>query len=123
MLLAVSQSAPSDRIERLRDAGVEVLVVGSGESNVDLKQLLAELARRSMTNVLIEGGGQLLGAAFDHSLVDEVHVFVAPKFAGGADAVTPVAGVGAETIPEISQLATQTVERVGDDVYIHGRLH
>ena len=121
VLLAVSQSAPSDRIEQLRDAGVEVLVVGE-TSSVDLRHVLTELGRRSMTNVLIEGGGQLLGSAFDDNLVDEAHVFVAPKIAGGADAVTPVGGVGLEQIPEISQLGSATVEQVGDDVYIHGRL-
>lgn len=122
VLLVVSQGAPSDRIERLRDAGVEVLVVGEN-SRVDLRQVLIELGRRSMTNVLIEGGGQLLGSAFDGNLVDEAHVFVAPKIAGGADAVTPVGGVGLEQIPAISQLVSATVEQVGDDVYIHGRLH
>ena len=123
VLLAVSRNAPKERIERLRDAGVDVLVVESAEPKVDLRQLLEELGRRSMTNVLIEGGGQLLGAAFDDGLIDETHIFVAPKFAGGADAVTPVAGIGVEVIPEACQLITQTVEQVGDDIYIHGRLH
>jgi diaminohydroxyphosphoribosylaminopyrimidine deaminase / 5-amino-6-(5-phosphoribosylamino)uracil reductase len=122
VLLAVSRSAPLDRIEKLRDAGVEVLVVGES-SSVDLRQLLTELGRRSMTNVLIEGGGQLLGSAFDGDLVDEAHVFVAPKIAGGADAVTPVGGIGLEQISEIGQLRSSTIEQVGDDVYIHGRLH
>ena len=123
VLLAVSRNAPKERIERLRDAGVDVMVVESAEPKVDLRQLLEELGRRSMTNVLNEGGGQLLGAAFDDGLIDETHIFVAPKFAGGADAVTPVAGIGVEVIPEACQLITQTVEQVGDDIYIHGRLH
>jgi diaminohydroxyphosphoribosylaminopyrimidine deaminase / 5-amino-6-(5-phosphoribosylamino)uracil reductase len=122
VLVAVSENAPSNHIERLQSAGVEVFVVSGHSLTVDLRQLLTELGRRSMTNVLIEGGGQLLGSAFDDNLVDETHVFVAPKFAGGADAVTPVAGIGREFIPEVSQLRSQTVEKVGDDVYIHGRL-
>ncbi|NQV25555.1 MAG: bifunctional diaminohydroxyphosphoribosylaminopyrimidine deaminase/5-amino-6-(5-phosphoribosylamino)uracil reductase RibD [Rhodopirellula sp.] len=123
VLLAVSEDAPAERIEKLRNAGVDILVAGGTESRVDLKKLLAELGRRSMTNVLIEGGGELLGAAFDGHFVDETHVFVAPKIAGGADAVTPVGGVGLELISEAGQLRGQTVELVGDDVYIHGRLH
>ena len=75
-----------------------------------------------MTNLLIEGGGELFGAAFDDGLVDEAHIFVAPKFAGGAGGVTPVGGVGVALIPEGSQLQGQVVEQVGDDVYIRGRL-
>ena len=75
-----------------------------------------------MTNLLIEGGGELFGAAFDGGLVDEAHIFVAPKFAGGVRGVTPVGGVGVALIPEGSQLQGQSVEQVGDDVYIRGRL-
>ncbi|MFT4556994.1 MAG: diaminohydroxyphosphoribosylaminopyrimidine deaminase [Planctomycetaceae bacterium] len=124
VLVAVSENAPAERVDSLRAVGVEVLVVHDGAGGrVNLKQLLQELGSRSMTNVLIEGGGELFGAAFDSGLVDEAHVFVALKFAGGADAVTPVGGVGVEVIPEVCQLRGQTVEQVGDDVYIHGRLH
>lgn len=123
VLVAVTEDAPVERVETLRDAGVEVVVAGCAGGKVDLAKLLRELGGRSMTNVLIEGGGELLGAAFDAGLVDEAHVFVAPKFAGGDAAVTPVGGIGVEVIPEVSQLRSQTVEQVGDDVYIHGRLH
>lgn len=122
VLLAVCESAPAERVDRLRDVGVEVIVVGPADGRVDLTMLMQELGRRSMTNVLIEGGGELFGAAFDGGLVDEAHIFVAPKFAGGAGAVTPVGGVGVEVIPEVNQLRGQTVEQVGDDVYIRGRL-
>jgi len=122
VLLAVCESAPAERVDRLRDVGVEVIVVGPPDGRVDLTMLMQELGRRSMTNVLIEGGGELFGAAFDGGLVDEAHIFVAPKFAGGAGAVTPVGGVGVEVIPEVSQLRGQTVEQVGDDIYIRGRL-
>ena len=41
--------------------------------------------------VLVEGGSQLLGTMFDMRVVDEVHVFIAPKLAGGATAPLGVA--------------------------------
>lgn len=123
VLIATSEEAPDNQIERLRSAGVDVVTIEGDPQRIDLRQLLKELARRSMTNVLIEGGGQLLGSAFDEGLVDEAHVFVAPKFAGGMEAITPVGGVGAESIPELCQLRNQQVEQVDHDVYIHGRLH
>jgi diaminohydroxyphosphoribosylaminopyrimidine deaminase / 5-amino-6-(5-phosphoribosylamino)uracil reductase len=122
VLLAVCESAPAERVDPLLAAGVEVVVAGPAHGRVDLVMLMQELGRRSMTNVLIEGGGELFGAAFDRDLVDEAHIFVAPKFAGGVSAVTPVGGVGVEVIPEASQLRGQTVEQVGDDTYIRGRL-
>jgi diaminohydroxyphosphoribosylaminopyrimidine deaminase/5-amino-6-(5-phosphoribosylamino)uracil reductase len=36
-----------------------------------------------MTNVLVEGGSRLLHTLFDIYAIDEVHVFTAPKDAGG----------------------------------------
>ncbi len=45
-----------------------------------LKELLSFLAREyQATNVLCEGGGQLLGALVDHQLIDEYHVYIAPN--------------------------------------------
>ena len=41
-------------------------------------------AAAELTNVLVEGGSKLLGTLFDMRAVDEVHVFIAPKVAGGA---------------------------------------
>lgn len=123
VLLATTRSAPAARIDQLRDAGVDVVIIEGDESRVDLRQLLQELSQRDMTNILLEGGSRLLGTAFDDALVDEVHVFVAPKFAGGEAAITPVAGQGLEVISDVGQLSELTVEQVSDDVYIHGRLN
>ena len=47
-----------------------------------------------MTNVLIEGGGEVLGSLLDLDQIDEVHVFIAPKLFGGAAAPGPLAGLG-----------------------------
>ena len=128
VLLATTDSAAEERVTALTAAGVEVVClpsiadsVGNGASNhVDVASLLAELGRRSMTNVLVEGGGGLLGSLFDQGLVDEAHVFVAPKFCGGADAVSPVAGVGVESIPQQPELDPSVIRQVEQDVYING---
>ena len=43
-----------------------------------LKQVLQALGKREVTSVLIEGGGRVLGSAFDGRLVDEVCFYLAP---------------------------------------------
>ena len=48
-----------------------------------LDAVLAELGRRQVTSVLIEGGGQVLGQAFDGGLVDAVEIYFTPWVAGG----------------------------------------
>ena len=75
-----------------------------------------------MTNVLVEGGGRLLGSLLDARLIDEVHVFVAPKLLGGAEAPGPVAGHGIDELAAAVQFEPLQVEQLGTDIYLHGRL-
>jgi diaminohydroxyphosphoribosylaminopyrimidine deaminase/5-amino-6-(5-phosphoribosylamino)uracil reductase len=74
-----------------------------------------------MTNVLVEGGGQLLGTLFDLHAIDEVHVFIAPKLIGGNASIAPIGGQGIEKIVDALQLIDAQSEQVGDDLYLHGR--
>ena len=97
----------------LSEPGAEVLVA-------DIPGLLEELGRRRMTNVLIEGGAGLLGAFRDLGLIDEVHVFIAPKLVGGDNALSPMAGVGAATIGEGLKLSQWECNASGEDWYVRG---
>src|SRR5436190_19884132 len=73
VLLAAADDAPEDACRRLSAAGVEVFPC-SGRTHEDrFASLLDELGRRRMTNVLVEGGSQLLGTIFNLRAVDEVH--------------------------------------------------
>jgi len=127
VLLIVGAQADPARLKRLQAAGVEVLALpnqtpGTLHGGVDLLAVLKELAVRGGTNVLIEGGGSVLGSAWDAGLIDEVHCFVAPKLAGGQQACSPIAGLGLETIPEQASLMTPRIEVLGDNVYFHGQV-
>ncbi len=124
VLVAALESASTERVEALSAAGVEVLRQSSvaGSKHVEPGELLRELGRRSLTNVLVEGGGGLLGSLFDQQLIDEAHVFIAPKFCGGADAVSPIGGLGVELIPQQSELDQCVVTQVEHDVYIRGHV-
>ncbi len=144
VIVACLDVAPIENVERLTAAGVEVLKLPAAISVVgrallpvvtrdgqecpsyiaaarpDLTELLRELGRRSMTNVLLEGGAELLGSAFDQQLIDELHVFVAPKIVGGDAARSPIGGQGLNAMPALGQLAAVTVEQLGSDIYIRG---
>ena len=62
--------------------------------NKTLRQVLADLGRREITSVLIEGGGNVLGQAFDARLVDKVQFYLAPVFTGGPVLAVPGKGAG-----------------------------
>jgi len=113
----------------LQAAGVEVRRLPGGiseectpaeDSLPDPLALLELLGKRQATNVLLEGGGRLTGSFLDAGLIDELHVFVAPKLVGGEDGVTPVGGRGRDTVPTLPDLSDVDVEVLDGDVYIHG---
>lgn len=121
VLICVTELCPPARREELQRMGLQLLVT-SGQSRVSLREVLGELAAREMTHVLLEAGPALLGSAFDEQLVDEVHVFVAPKVIGGTSARSAVAGVGLKTIPDQSLLRLIKRRVCGEDLLIEGRI-
>jgi diaminohydroxyphosphoribosylaminopyrimidine deaminase/5-amino-6-(5-phosphoribosylamino)uracil reductase len=122
VLIAAGPDAEASQVQQLMAAGAEVVQFAGTTHAERLSQLLDELGRRRMTNILVEGGGQLLGALFDAQQIDEVHCFIAPKIFGGQAAAGPVAGAGIAA-PELAWQIQNPVRRpVGDDLYVHGRL-
>ena len=72
--------------------------------NKALRQVLADLGRREITSVLIEGGGNVLGQAFDARLVDKVQFYLASSFTGGPVLAVPGKGAGSTAAgAELSQ--------------------
>jgi diaminohydroxyphosphoribosylaminopyrimidine deaminase / 5-amino-6-(5-phosphoribosylamino)uracil reductase len=122
VLIAAAEDAPEDACQQLASAGAEVYRCAGASHEARLDSLLAELGRRRMTNVLVEGGSRLLGTLFDLRAIDEVHVFIAPKIAGGATAVSPVGGAGAQRMADAMKLREIGIEELAGDLYLHGRL-
>lgn len=123
LIVATGNDAPADRVAALRNTGVEVLAVlstGSEQKSADLRGLLSALGTRGCTNVLVEGGSETLGAFFDQRLIDELHVFIAPKLLGGSAAKSPVAGIGLEQVPQWPGLVQSRIELLEGDVYVRG---
>lgn len=106
----------------LREAGCEVLELPADAGRPSVAALLAELGRRRMTNLLVEGGAEVFGAFLDARLVDEVHVFVAPVIVGGRTAQSPFGGRGVAGLADAPRLVRWEHRQVGDDVYFHGSM-
>ena len=121
VLIAVGPDAEETDLQRLRAAGCQVWVGSSADPAPRCQELLAELAHRGITNLLVEGGAQVLGVFNDLDYIDEVHVFVAPKLIGGQEALSPLGGRGLGTMAEARRLTRLTFERIGDDMYVQGR--
>jgi diaminohydroxyphosphoribosylaminopyrimidine deaminase/5-amino-6-(5-phosphoribosylamino)uracil reductase len=93
-LVFTTRAAPVARQRRLERLGVEVVRTRAKGGQVSLAGMLRVLYHRGHTNLLVEGGGTLIGSLFDGGWVDEAHVFTAPLIIGGRDAPTGCDGTG-----------------------------
>lgn len=120
VIIATGPGADHDKVHQLVDAGCDVWINETTEQDNRLLPMLQMLCQRGMTNVLVEGGGGLLGALFDARLVDEVHCFVAPKLIGGAGAPGPVGGAGLKKIQDALTLIDVQSQTLENDIHIRG---
>ena len=119
-MIAVGPDADPLKLEKLVSLGCTLFSHPSRDHNERLEALLTRLAEQQITNVLVEGGGKLLGSLHDLNQIDEVHCFLGPKIVGGTGA-SPVQGSGLDLIKDSTQLSIQAVQQVQDDVYIVAR--
>jgi len=121
-LVVSAMPLEAEAAQLLQAAGCEVLSIPAADPAAQVRFLLDELGRRRMTNVLVEGGSEVLGSFRDAGAIEEVHVFIAPRLLGGAAAVSPMAGRGADEIASSLSLAEWHVEEIAGDLLVHGRV-
>lgn len=118
ILIFASEGADPAREADLKTRGVEV--VRRAEGACDLREVLKELAGRSILSVLVEGGATIAGAFLDAGLIDKVSFFIAPIIIGGCDAPAAIGGAGAERLVDAVNLQDVSITRHGCDVEITG---
>jgi diaminohydroxyphosphoribosylaminopyrimidine deaminase/5-amino-6-(5-phosphoribosylamino)uracil reductase len=114
-----SVAAHPDRADALRAAGADVVAL-AGTREERLAAALAELGRRGVTSLFVEGGAELAGSLLAAGAVDQVRVFVAPVVLGGG---RPLAeGPGAGTVDEAARPLAVEWTPSGEDMLASARL-
>jgi diaminohydroxyphosphoribosylaminopyrimidine deaminase/5-amino-6-(5-phosphoribosylamino)uracil reductase len=119
-LLATTTRSPTEWRSAVSHCGAEVCVLPDSGEHVDLDALLAELGRRDVLSLLVEGGGAVHGSFFDAQLVDRVQAILAPLVIGGAAAPMAVGGDGPAALIDATRLIDVAVEPLGADVLVSG---
>ncbi len=119
VILATTKMAPINKLRKLEKKGVEILILEK-DKKVDLLRLMEELGKREISNLLIEGGGEINEAALRLGIVDKVCFFVSPKIIGGSQAKTPVEGGGISHLKEAILLKELKCRPIGEDFLIEG---
>ena len=117
LLVFTKPDSDAKRKTELEQAGVEIVSEPSGR---DLDRVLAELGKRSLQSVLVEGGANVAGALLQAGLVDKVTFFIAPRLIGGRDAPSAIGGPGIERLSEAIDLEDVEIVQRGSDFEITG---
>jgi len=121
VIIAATQRADREKTAQLRNYAVEVLLLPEDEQGeVDLRSLLRELGKRTISSVLVEGGAKVITSLLRQNLADKLVVAIAPKLLGRG-----IEAVGELDIRKVSQAITLTyrkVYRLGEDLVVEARL-
>jgi diaminohydroxyphosphoribosylaminopyrimidine deaminase/5-amino-6-(5-phosphoribosylamino)uracil reductase len=121
LYVVAGPDAPPERVTALQSAGAEVIVVG-GDRAARIAPALAELGRRHVTSLFLEGGATLAGAFLDAGELDELRLFIAPLVVGGAGAAPIAGGRGVPEIAAAQPVLSMDWERSGEDLLVSARL-
>ncbi|QDT09297.1 bifunctional diaminohydroxyphosphoribosylaminopyrimidine deaminase/5-amino-6-(5-phosphoribosylamino)uracil reductase RibD [Planctomycetes bacterium K23_9] len=116
--LFVSDLIAAEQVDCQRGSGAAVVMLGTHNRTEMIQKAIHHLGCDMMTNVMVEGGGELLGSFFEADEVDECHVYIGAKLFGGNAAPGPIGGDGVAALADASVWVRQGVDSFGDDVRI-----
>ncbi|MDD4898986.1 MAG: bifunctional diaminohydroxyphosphoribosylaminopyrimidine deaminase/5-amino-6-(5-phosphoribosylamino)uracil reductase RibD [Candidatus Omnitrophica bacterium] len=122
VIIATLPSRPGQETEnrKILAQKSKIMEVKEKAGQVNLKNMMKKLAQLEISNILVEGGGTLVGALFDEGLVDKVLFFISPKIIGGKNAISSVMGKGISRIDNAIKLKDVSFRHFGEDFLIEG---
>lgn len=108
-IIVVSSSAPTERVERLRE---KAMIICAGDNEVDLPAAMEKLKGMGINRLMVEGGATLNWGMLSAGLVDEIYTFIGNLIIGGKAAPTFTDGDGflEGDILKLELLSTEKIE-------------
>jgi diaminohydroxyphosphoribosylaminopyrimidine deaminase/5-amino-6-(5-phosphoribosylamino)uracil reductase len=117
-IIACCRNHDVGKFGQLREKGIELVI--AGEEKVDLRELLALLAKRNISSVLVEGGAGLYTSFLKEGLADRVLAIIAPVITGRG--VEAFGDLGIAKIRDAKKLEIRKILRREADVIFDARL-
>mgnify|MGYP006281641415 CR=1 FL=1 len=118
-----NQAADPEKQKRLADRGVRLICAPTKDGFLDLDAVMALLAERSITSLLIEGGSRVMGSVLRAGIADKIYFFYAPKILGGDDGIPIASGPGPDLMAGSVPITDVDVRQFDADVMISGYIH
>lgn len=110
------------KISVLEKQGCRILILNKKDGHTDLNQLMKVLGEEKIDSILLEGGGELNWSALKSGIVSKVQAYIAPKIFGGANAASPVSGIGVPSPNDSFMLTDSIIKQIGNDFLIESRV-
>jgi diaminohydroxyphosphoribosylaminopyrimidine deaminase/5-amino-6-(5-phosphoribosylamino)uracil reductase len=120
VLVFARDGAARAKRDALARRGAEIVELPQRGGRFDLSRVLAELGRRDIASLMVEGGGQVATSFLEARLADKAIFTLAPLLIGGRDAVQVFGGEGAARIKDALALRSVTAFRIGADTVLEG---
>lgn len=117
-IVITTEGADKTKVTALKDKGVECLSVSRTESGVNLEEMLIELYRLGITDILVEGGGEVNASLLRAGLINKYIVFIAPKLLGGRDSLSPFTGTNVNRMDEALNVTIDEIDFTGEDIRV-----
>lgn len=117
ILAAAAEGA--EKRKAFEEYGCQVMVLPTEGGHISLRDLMQKLGAQGIDSILLEGGAMLNYSALKSGIVNEVEVYIAPKLFGGAEAKSPVAGLGVALPEEAFLLKNPKIEQIGEDILVN----
>ncbi|HSB50782.1 MAG TPA: dihydrofolate reductase family protein, partial [Nitrosopumilaceae archaeon] len=116
-IIAVSKNISTKNLQRLKKYPLEIII--TGDTKVNLKQLLKQLVKRKIKKLLVEGGGIINWEFVKQDLFDEIILTVTPFIIGGRESVTFVEGSGFSKITKSTKLKLRNIKQQKNELVLH----
>ena len=112
--IIVTEVTDEEKLAPFKEFGVQFI---HADLN-DLQNVLKQLYRHGITDILVEGGGEVNGSFLRANVIDKFIVYIAPKVLGGRHSISPFTGVDVSFMDEAMALSFHEVEMVGPDLKV-----
>lgn len=122
VLVFAGPEATVPRARRLEKAGVTIERLPLRRGRLNLRTALRRLAKRGVTRLLVEGGGEVHASFLEQGLADQLVLYFAPRIIGGREARALVGGKGPGRLVDATRLNHMISYRVGSEIVVEAEV-
>ncbi len=117
ILITSKNNKEKRKVRKLETLGVHVLFVKTDRNgNLNLKNVLRELAKNNIASVLVEGGSRVFSSFVRGGFYDDIFLFISPKIIG--EGIPIIGNIGIKDIKRTINVKIKSYDLIGDDLLL-----